>query len=110
MCNFELFIEFVCLFVVLLINIKIGHSNVLLNLSKLYGPIFTFFIGSTPVVFICDQRIGKILFTKTETADRMDERLCSYYEKNLRLEKLFAFRNYNENVINSRKITISSFR
>lgn len=93
-----------------LFDIKIGYANSLMKMSKFYGPIFTFFIGSTPVVFITDQKISKILFHKIESADRMDERLCTYYKKNLLLEKFFAISNYDENVINSRKITISTFR
>lgn len=72
--------------------------------------MFTFFIGSTPVVFICDQKIGKKLFNRIETADRMDERLGTYYKNNLLLGNAFAINNYNEFVINSRKITISTLR
>ena len=50
------------------------------NLSKIHGSIYTFWMGTTPMVVITDLEIAKEAFSdmKNEIAGRPDFKLCQF--------------------------------
>ena len=55
-----------------MLGLKINTFELFHNLSKIYGPIFTFWIGSEPMIIITDLEIAKEAFLekKNEIAGR----------------------------------------
>ena len=57
---------------------KKGFFDEMLNLSKVYGPIYTFWFGPGPFVVITDLEIAKEMFVdkKNECAGRPEFKFC----------------------------------
>ncbi|CAG2115951.1 unnamed protein product, partial [Medioppia subpectinata] len=53
-------------------NHKLAWHTEVSKLSKVYGPVFTLWIGPLPFVFICDLDMGRQAFTKCEFSGRID--------------------------------------
>ena len=61
-----------------LFGLKINTFEQFLNLSKSYGPIFTFWMGPVPMVIISDLEVAKEAFVdkKNEIAGRPQLEIC----------------------------------
>ncbi|CAG2115238.1 unnamed protein product [Medioppia subpectinata] len=79
------------------LSIEVSFENVLRNfqkhwnvktseLSKVYGPVFTLWIGPLPFVFICDPDMGRQAFNKSHFCGRPETQYQSLYndDKNAR--------------------------
>ena len=81
-----------------------------INLSKSYGKVVTFWMGSKPVVFVNEYEAFKNLLNKRETFDRMNENLSKQYDHLINETKSFVTMNYNEELIAQRKLAIEALR
>ena len=63
---------------IVMFGLKINTFEQFLNLSKSYGPIFTFWMGPAPMVIISDLDVAKEAFLdkKNEVAGRPQFKIC----------------------------------
>ncbi|CAG2108197.1 unnamed protein product [Medioppia subpectinata] len=81
-----------------------GHWNhELIDLAKIYGPVFTIWGGPWPIIIVCDVDIAKEAFSKSDFSGRPPSDLGEIFSNENHTE--IAFRDYDKTWEALRKVT-----
>ncbi|CAG2106108.1 unnamed protein product, partial [Medioppia subpectinata] len=81
-----------------------GHWNhELIDLAKIYGPVFTIWGGPWPIIIVCDVDIAKEAFNKSDFSGRPPSDLGEIFSNENHTE--IAFRDYDKTWEALRKVT-----
>ncbi len=79
------------------------------TLAQKYGDVYTFWLGSEPIIVVNDCHIAKSLLNKTEFSDRFEDSIQDRLSE-LIVDKNIGFANYDEECIVLRKVSIEALR
>ncbi|CAG2113217.1 unnamed protein product, partial [Medioppia subpectinata] len=89
-------------------NYTTHWNEEILKLSKIYGPVFTLWIGPLPFVFICDLDLGREAFNKIEFTGRPASQLGSIFSNEQ--HRAVVFDDYGHSWESLRRISHTTIR
>jgi hypothetical protein len=93
----------------LVTNLKRNPVFYFIKLAQKYGDVYTFWLGSEPLILIHDCKIAVKLLNKAEFSDRFSDSVANTVNE-LTIKKIISVLNYTQEYKALRKISIEATR